>query len=155
MRCLARLTEQVQLVVSRHRSDQVCQTCLWRPPAHLGCTHVVCQAAVGQVVGTLAQAKRHGNMPSQWRTSPVEPHPWGHGLRPPMLTQSTMMLEALMSSLFGCSCVPASGLESWEAPNGGKYRRERLRALLTLLAQRWNNERWTLGARLLVPECTS
>jgi len=28
------------------------------------CSHVVCQAAVGQVVGTLAQAKRHGNMPS-------------------------------------------------------------------------------------------
>lgn len=51
MKCLSSLTGRVQLVVLRHRSDQVCQTCLWRPPAHLGCTHVVCQAAVGQVVG--------------------------------------------------------------------------------------------------------
>lgn len=41
------------------------------------------------------------------------------------------------------------------APNGSRCCRERLRFLLTLLAQRWNNERWTLGARLLVPECTS
>ena len=85
---------------------------------------MVCQAAVGQVVGALAQAKRHGNMPLHWRTSPVEPHPCGHGLCPPMRTRPTLVLEALMSSLLGCLLRTSFGIgivggSEWEqAPQG-------------------------------------
>ena len=92
------------------------------------CSHVVCQATVGQVVGALAQAKRHGNMPLHRWTSPVEPHPWGHGLRPPMLTRRTLVPEALTSSLLGCLLRTSFGIG---IVGGYRHRRERLRALLT------------------------
>lgn len=57
------------------RSDEV-EVLVAAPALSRGRSHVVCQAAVGQVVGAPAQVKRCGNVPSHWMTPSAVPQPW-------------------------------------------------------------------------------